>query len=134
MGLLTNITDALVGFVRRNPLTVVVILLLALGAPSLLKGITIFILYAIMGFALLVIGLMIYFRWRIRRVQRQMEERFGQGGFGPRGFGGAPFGGTPPRGGARREGDVEVRRTADAPEKRVSSDVGDYVEFEETKE
>lgn len=134
MGILTDITDAIVGFVRRNPLTVAVILLLALGAPSLLKGITIFILYAIMGFALLVIGLMIYFRWRIRRVQRQMEERFGQGNFDPRGFGGAPFGGTPPRAGTRREGDVEVRRTADAPEKRVSNDVGDYVEFEETKE
>ena len=133
MGILTDIADALVGFVRRNPLTVLVILLLALGAPALLRGIAFFILYAIMGFVLLVIRLMIYFRWRIRRVQRQMEERFGEGGFDPRGFGGAPFGGARPRGETRREGDVEVRRTAEAPEKRVSNDVGDYVEFEETK-
>ncbi len=133
MGILTDIADALVGFVRRNPLTVLVILLLALGAPALLRGIAFFILYAIMGFVLLVIGLMIYFRWRIRRVQRQMEERFGEGGFDPRGFGGAPFGGARHRGETRREGDVEVRRTAEAPEKRVSNDVGDYVEFEETK-
>ncbi len=39
MGILTDIADALVGFVRRNPLTVLVILLLALGAPALLRGI-----------------------------------------------------------------------------------------------
>ena len=39
MRFLTEIVDALVGFVQRNPLTVLVILLLALGAPALLKGI-----------------------------------------------------------------------------------------------
>ena len=33
-----------------------------------------------------------------------------------------------------REGEVKVRKTSGAPEKRVSKDVGDYVEFEETKE
>ena len=33
-----------------------------------------------------------------------------------------------------REGEVKVYKTSETPEKRVSRDVGDYVEFEETKE
>ena len=49
----------------------------------------------------------------------------------------AGFGGTR---GARtesrreQEGEVKVYRTSETPEKRVSESVGDYVEFEETKE
>lgn len=135
MRFLTEIVDALVGFVQRNPLTVLVILILALGAPALLKGIALFILYFFMGVVLLVIAAMLFFRWRLARMRREMEEQFGQG------FGGGPQGGF--RGGfnprqesrtSRREGEVEVHRTAGAPEKRVSETVGDYVEFEETKD
>ena len=33
----------------------------------------------------------------------------------------------------QQEGEVKVYRTSETPEKRVSEDVGDYVEFEETK-
>lgn len=134
MRFLTEIVDALVGFVQRNPLTVLVILLLALGAPALLKGIALFILYFIMGIVLLALAAMLFFRWRIQRMRREMEEQFG------RNFGGEPQGGS--RGGygpqhdttARREGEVHVYRTSETPAKRVSEDVGDYVEFEETKE
>ena len=70
----------------------------------------------------------------MNKVRRQMEEQFGEG-FDPRNFGGqgfgSPFAGEPRKG---REGEVKVRKTSGAPEKRVSKDVGDYVEFEETKE
>ena len=38
MNFLTAIINALVGFVQRNPLTVLVILILAIAAPALLKG------------------------------------------------------------------------------------------------
>ena len=44
---------------------------------------------------------------------------------------GSPFAGEPRKG---REGEVKVYKTSETPEKRVSRDVGDYVEFEETKE
>jgi len=135
MRFLTEIVDALVGFVQRNPLTVLVILLLALGAPALLKGIALFVLYFLLGIVLLGIVLMLLFRWRLRRVQRQMEERFGRdfGGDAQGGFG-SPSGGGARARAERQEGEVKVYRTAETPEKRVSSDVGDYVDFEETKE
>ena len=66
MKFLMAIVDALVGFVQRNPLTVLVILLLALGAPALLKGIAMFVLYLIFGILLAGVLLLLLFGWRIR--------------------------------------------------------------------
>jgi len=118
--------DAIIAFVQRNPLLVLCVVVLALVAPALLRGIAAFILYLFLGFFLLIGVLALLLRWRIYRVQRDMEEQFG-GGF--RQEGPDPCARRP-----RREGDVKVHRTTGAPEKRVSSDVGDYVDFEETKE
>ena len=134
MNFILAIIESLVGFVQRNPLTVLVILILAIAAPALLKGIALFILYFLMGLVILVVVLMLAFRWRIYKVRKQMEQQFGEG-FDPRNFGGQGFG-SPFAGESRkgREGEVKVRKTSGAPEKRVSKDVGDYVEFEETKE
>ena len=39
MNFILAIIDSLVGFVQRNPLTTLLIVILALGAPALLKGI-----------------------------------------------------------------------------------------------
>ena len=134
MRFLIAIVDALVGFVQRNPLTVLIILLLGLTAPALLKGIATVVLYAILGLLLLGVVLAVVFALRIRAARRQMEEQFAQH-FGPEG---AFRAGGPQdfRGGAHtesREGEVHVYQTADAPEKRVAKDVGDYVDFEEKK-
>ena len=67
----------------------------------------------------------------------KMEEQFGEGfgeqtrgGFRQRNSG-SPFAERERRG---REGEVRVHKTAGTPEKRVSKDVGDYVDFEEEKE
>ena len=137
MNFITAIIDSLVGFVQRNPLTTLLIVILALGAPALLKGIALFILYFLMGIVVLAIVLMLVFRWRIYKVRKQMEEQFGEGfgeqtrgGFRQRNSG-SPFAERERRG---REGEVRVHKTAGTPEKRVSKDVGDYVDFEEEKE
>lgn len=131
MNLLTAILGGLVEFVRRNPLTCLIIIVLAIGAPALLKGIAMFALYFVLGCALLVLILVSLFRWRVYKVRKQMEEQFGQGAQNP--FGN-PFGGARPRQEeTAREGDVKIYKTADTPEKKVSKDVGDYVEFEEEK-
>lgn len=131
MRFLVAIIEALVGFVRRNPLTVLVVLILALGAPALLKGIALFVLYFILGLVVLACVMMLLFRWRIRKVRRQMEEQFGEG-FDRSGFGN-PFAGQRPEE-TEREGEVKVYKTQETPEKRVSRNVGDYVEFEEEKD
>ncbi len=126
MRFLVALVDALVAFVQRNPLTVLLVFVLALAAPSLLRGIAAFVLYAFVGIALFFVLLALLLRWRVYRFRRDMEEQFGPG-FGA----GAP---DDSYAGRRREGDVKVHRTAGTPEKRVSSDVGDYVDFEETEE
>lgn len=128
MKFLMALIDALVGLVQRNPLTVLLIVVLALAAPALLKGIALFILWFLLGLVVLVVVSMLIFRWRINAVRRQMEERFG-GGFGPQDAG-APFA----QGQKSREGEVKVYKTSGTPDKKVSSDVGDYVDFEETRE
>lgn len=144
MRFLEAIIDSLVGFVQRNPLTVLVILLLALVAPALLKGIATFVLYVILGLLLAGVLLLLLFGWRVRSMQRRMEEQlneqFGRNGRQDSARGGfwsqtswGSRGGASRRGGSSREGEVHVYKTSDAPEKRVSSDVGDYVDFEETK-
>ena len=81
MGFLAAIIDALAEFVRRNPIFTLIVVVLALTAPALLKGIALFVLYLVLGFLVLIFALSLLFRWRIRRVQRQMEEQFGAGGW-----------------------------------------------------
>lgn len=120
MRFLAAIINALVAFVQRNPLFVLCVVVLALAAPALLKGIAAFILYMLLGIVLLVGALALLFRWRLYRVRRDMEEQFGRT--------------SSARTRRDREGDVRVYKTPATPEKRISSDVGDYVDFEETKE
>lgn len=141
MRFLTDIIDALAGFVQRNPLTVLVIVILALGAPALLKGIAAFILYFLLGIVVFTLVMGLWLRWRIAQARRRMEEQFGEqfGGGTPFGTEGSygresrregPFG----RGSrSSREGEVKIYVTSEAPEKRVAHGVGDYVDFEETK-
>lgn len=143
MRFLRDIIDALAGFVQRNPLTVLVIVILALGAPALLKGIAAFILYFLLGIVVFALIAGLWLHWRIEKARRRMmEERFDE-----QFRGGTPFGSADPFGGAARggdafggrrarnprEGEVKVHVTSETPEKRVASDVGDYVDFEETK-
>ena len=73
MNFILAIIDSLVGFVQRNPLTTLLIVILALGAPALLKGIALFILYFLMGLVILVVVLMLAFRWRIYKVRRRLR-------------------------------------------------------------
>ena len=141
MRFLSDILDASAGFVQRNPLTVLVIVILALGAPALLKGIAAFILYFLLGIVVFTLVMGLWLRWRIAQARRRMEEQFGEqfGGGTPFGTEGSygresrregPFG----RGSrSSREGEVKIYVTSEAPEKRVAHGVGDYVDFEETK-
>lgn len=141
MKFLTAIIDALADFVRRNPLTTLIIVFLSLAAPSLLKGIAAFVLYFLLGIVVFTLVMGLWLRWRIAQARRRMEEQFGEqfGGGTPFGTEGSygresrregPFG----RGSwSSREGEVKIYVTSEAPEKRVAHGVGDYVDFEETK-
>jgi len=127
MNLLTLLLDGLVEFVRRNPVTCLIIFILALAFPAAIKGFTLFMLYVVLGCILLFVILGLVIRWRFNKLRRQMEEHFGPGGAQNPFDGGA-------RASERREGEVKIYKTSAAPEKKVSKDVGDYVEFEEEKD
>ncbi len=124
----------------NNPFLMLILLVLLVGAPSLAKGITLFILYSLLSVFILFIIVAFWFDYKVRKAQREMGRQFeqqgawgyrrtdgthsgAQGGFG--GFGSRPKNPT--------EGEVRVHQTGNTPEKRISNDVGDYVDFEETK-
>ena len=122
MNLILWIIDAIVGFVRRNPIFCLVVLILALGAPSLLAGIASLILYIILGIVVAMVVVSLVLRWRIGKLtddfrqQQQQQYRNSQ------------------QYGRSREGDVSIRIDPEQTEKRISDDVGDYVDFVEEKE
>ncbi len=120
MRFLAAIVDALVAFVRRNPLLVLCVVVLAFAAPTLLRRIAAFVLYALFGLLLFLGVFALLFRLRIRRLEREFGRDASDGDSRART--------------RRKEGDVRVYRTPATPEKRISSDVGDYVDFEETKD
>ena len=92
------------------------------------------VFYIIMGILLLVLVGVLYFRYRMNRVRREMERQARQAGGGYYN----PFGGSQQSGAqerkTRQEGEVTVKRTSSSSTKRVSNQVGDYVEYEEIDE
>lgn len=127
MGVFSRILYGIAEFVRRNPVLCLLLLILAVGAPSVLVGIANFILYFMLTILLLVVVAVLVFRYRINRLRREMEQ---QGGFAQDGTQRRTY---TWRSGHRREGDVKVYKTSETPEKRVNDSVGEYVEFEEIK-
>lgn len=129
MNWIVAIIDSIVDFVRRNPLTCMVLVMIAVFLPSAFDAILIGVVVAIL--LMLAIPALIFLR--LRRISRQMEEEAREQGFGRRGFNGG-YTYQQRRQSHSDEGDVRVYTTDEATEKRVSDDVGEYVDFEEVKE
>ena len=122
MNFITILLDSIVGFVRRNPITCIVLAILAVAFPPVFG----FVVWAIaMLIAVAAISALVLL-WRLRKVQRTIKDQFDRSG------GAAPGGGYSQQQ-QRREGDVSVHRTSEAPAKKISDDVGEYVDFEEEK-
>ena len=132
MNFFSAMIESLVNFVRRNPLTVLFIIVLALTAPALLRGLATLILYLVFGFILFIVIVLVMMRWRLHKVRQQVQQQFNeQQRRQSQAY--SSFYDSQPRQNTQ-EGEVKVRKTGATPEKRIANDVGDYVEFEETKE
>ncbi|MFR9602310.1 MAG: DUF4834 family protein [Rikenellaceae bacterium] len=130
--------------IKSNPILWLIIFL-AIVAPSFLLGAVTVVVYIVLGIFLLLFILSLYFRYKITKMRKNMEDQMrggAQSGQGnqtnqnPFGFGQNPFGGSAGANKsqtARDEGDVKVYKTSEVNEKRVNKDVGDYVDFEEIK-
>lgn len=123
----SNNTQGLLALIQRNLLTIIILLLLIVFAPGVFRILAIILLAGV----LFIMAIPLILTWRMRRFARRMEEQMRQGGF-QGGFDtrGGGFGGG---NGSGREGDVKVR-VGGKRDKRVSDNVGDYVDFEEIKE
>ncbi len=122
-------------WIKDNPF-IFLLIFLAIAAPSLFMGAMRVIFYIVIGVVLLLLILGIIFRAKIRRLQRDMEQQMGgTAGNQSRSWGGF-YSGEQGRNTSRKqaEGDVKIFKTNGAGEKKVSKDVGDYVDFEEVKE
>jgi hypothetical protein len=124
MNWIVAIIDSIVDFVRRNPLTCMALVMIAVFLPSAFGA----LLVGLVIVVLLVLAIPIIALFRLRRISRQMEEQAREQGFG----GGYSY--QRRRQSHSAEGDVRVYTTDEAAEKRVSDDVGEYVDFEEVKE
>lgn len=124
----SNNTQGLLALNQRNLLTIIILLLLIVFAPGVFRILAIILLAGV----LFIMAIPLILAWRMRRFARRMEEQMRQGGF-QGGFDtrGGGFGGG--GNGSGREGDVKVR-VGGKRDKRVSDNVGDYVDFEEIKE
>ena len=116
MNIIFAIIDSILRFVKENPLTVLIIVMLVAFAPSLVGGVLI-------GILILVGLLLLIPLFMLRRISRRMEGNAHSQ---------QQYTYTQQKS-QKREGDVKVYTTSERPQKRVNDDVGDYVDFEEVK-
>lgn len=127
MNIFSAIIDAMISFVRNNPLTVVIIVMLAVFVPSLFGA----VLIGALVFLLLLAAWPVIMLVRLRREARRMEQEASSRDFGRR----YRTRSEQARNNGRTAGEGEVKIYATSVrEKRVKSDVGDYIDFEEVKE
>ena len=136
MNFLTQIFKAIGQLFNDHPIGILFFLVLCFGAPSLVQGVFTAILVVCGAAVLLGIIGMFVFQHKVKKMQKEMRQKFDQQNFGgqrgeeqrSRSWGG--FAGFD----SNRDPEVKIYKTQDAPEKKVSSDVGDYIDFEETKD
>ena len=121
--MIRNFFGIVADIITRNPLTTLFLVMLFVAAPSLFGVLALIFLVPLL-FLIIIVASML---WRVRRVQRQMEEQMRQQGFRQE----QRTGNYGSRAETRREGDVTL--TAPQTEQRVSDDVGEYVPFTEEK-
>lgn len=126
MNILSAILDAMISFIRNNPLTVVIIVMLAVFVPSLFGAVLIGLLVVL----LLIVAWPVAMLLRLRREARRMERDGSARDFGRECRTRREYTSGSRRNSNPDEGEVKIYATS-VREKRVRSDVGDYVEFEE---
>ena len=157
MNILRIIIFGLLAFIERNPIFCIFLLFVAIMAPALFKVVG-WIILGIIALFLVILGIG---WWRMRKMQRELNDQFRQtasgagfnasgsaGGFN--GFGGFSTGGMTLEELVRQmqtQADAAKRNSANnansqttttttttgSTQKKVSDKVGDYVDFEEVE-
>lgn len=130
MNFFQRITEALGTFARRNPLLALFIILACLITPVGAASVFLSVLAALI---LLFVLVTLFLGYKLRKMQKQMRARFENqahtGRYGQQGASWSEASAEP-----SAEPEMKIYKTADTPAKKVSEKVGDYIEFEETKD
>ena len=126
MNFLTKLWNSIVEGFKNTPLFVFIILAILVTAPSQLG----YMLYAILGLIILGVAAFGILAWRMKRAQREVMEQFRQQG---ERAGHQRYNYNRYRQRNNNEGDVSIHTTTAMPEKKISDDVGEYVDFKEEK-
>lgn len=121
MNFLSLLIDSIIDYVRRNPLTTTILVMLMIFAPGAFGAMFI----GIMVVLLLLMAIPIFLLLRLRRASRHIKEEAHRTTNSQQFYG---------RQKEKQEGEVKVYTTNQTPEKRVSDNVGDYIDFEEVKD
>ena len=122
MNFISAIIDSFLGFISRNPLTTIIIVMLLVFAPSFFGA----LLIGVVVLVLILLAIPLFMLFRLRRASRNFQEQArheSQQSYSQQSYSQT-----------KNEGDVKVHATTQQPQKRVNDNVGDYVEFEEVKE
>ena len=126
MDFLSKLWNSIVEGFKSVPFFVFILLAVAIIAPSLLG----YMLYALLAIVVLAVLAFALFAWKVHRVHRQMQEEFRRQG---ENAGHQRYNYNPFRRKSDNEGNVSIHATPAMPEKKVSDDVGEYVDFKEEK-
>ncbi len=107
---------SMLSFIKEN-LFLFIIIFLLIVAPSFLLGAVQIIVYIILGLFILAIIGTLAIKWRVRKFQKEYNSQYQYNDFSE-----------------YADPTIKVNVTRPAEEKKVSPEVGDYVDFEEIKE
>ncbi len=111
---------------RGNTLLIIIIIL-AIIAPSFLVGAMQVVFYVILALILCALILGLVFRSKIKKMQDQMQDQMRNGEYASQGTNGYDF----QNNSSKQDDDVKIYAQPGTGEKRMSDNVGEYVDFEE---
>ena len=125
MNIFSAIIESILAFIRNNPLTVLFFVMLAVFAPSLFGS----LLVGLLIFGAIIMAVPLFMFFKLYRMSRKME-REAKSQQHTRYYTHQEYSSAQK---PKDEGEVKVYTTSQQQQKRVSEDVGDYVDFEEVK-
>ncbi|MFR9648865.1 MAG: DUF4834 family protein [Rikenellaceae bacterium] len=117
-------------YIKRNPL-IFILIFLAVVAPRLVFSAIGIIIYAILGVVILLMALGLYFKARMNRIRKEMNN---QAGGDSRSYTYTWSSRGESKKSQEPKSGVKIVADESSQEKKVSKNVGEYVDFEEIEE
>lgn len=127
MNIFSAIIESILAFIRNNPLTVMFFVMLAVFAPSLFGS----LLVGLLIFGAIVMAVPLFMFFKLFRMSRKMEKQAKSQQQRTNYYTRQEYNSTKQQ--PKDDDKVKVYTTNSQPQKRVSEDVGDYIDFKEVK-